>query len=414
MARWFRWFSRSTPLTTQVVAVSAPVAIFHKSPEVVRQLRPVERRDGLVWIDAAGKIQIRNPQGQDGHYPVLDVPNWDAVRVSVNGKLCVGQRVLEEGMIVQTRCLVQAPESRFEIVTSPSEMEATLVVMYRAGERRVLEPTLPARRLAIRPRIIPIEPIPVTFSQVEMALARVGVTAGLIDLREIERFLATRTSGSLVIAQGIPPRPGGATIEMFGPAPFENQWMVEAGAVIGRRHIRSAREGVTITGRRLPAPIEPEREIRLGRGVTVMTHEPHLVAARPGLVVFESGVLDVVGQDEMPSLMPGDDILFIDGDLSVHGDVSGRRLVVLGNLSIEGDLTDSRVVAGGAVVVGGARVGVHGGSGNRTACARACALPSWAHRGWIVRFGVDNSGSPPATRIALRRCARSGGPQQVL
>lgn len=355
MERWLsKWFPHSTVAAAQAATAAAPMPMAPESSEPQAMLRSVQRHDGLIWVDPAGKIQLRNPESLDGRYPVLEVPDMDFLDVTVNGERCVGERVLEEGMRVHVRCAVRAPESHFQIVVSPDAMQATLDVRYQAGERRVLSPTTPGYRLRITPRCIPIQPVPVTLAQVKAEMARTGIASGLIDETEVQQFLNARESGSLVLARGVAPRPGGGSLDIFWPPTPNVPWTVEAGKIIGHRQPRPARPGRTVTGETLPArAIESGREVYLGPGVTVMSRELNLVAARPGVVTFESGVLDVVPQHQMSAIVPSDQWHFVDGDLQVTGNVSGCRLVVLGNLSISGSLSGSEVMVGGSITVSG-------------------------------------------------------------
>ena len=355
MPRWLsRWLTQPTDIPSNVTTRPSAQRLPRDTSQTSSGLRPVQRRDGLVWVDATGKIQILNPRGQEGRYPVLEIPPWDFLHVTVKGERCLGQRVLEEGNRVHVHCSVQAPESRFEIVIAPDKMEATLRVSYRPGERRVLEPTTPATWLRIEPRCISIDPSPVTLAQVTTELARLGVTSGLVPAGDTEKFLAMRTSGSLVVARGTEPRPGGVSVEIFWPSEGDNPWVVEAGTVIARWNHRPARTGFTVTGELLSAgPDESIREVLLGPGVTVMSQDSDVVANRKGAVTFSQGVLDVVPQHETESLAPTDEWLFFDGDLKVRGDVVDSRMVVLGNLFVAGDLRGCEVIVGGSVIVAG-------------------------------------------------------------
>lgn len=352
-----RWFRRrrtegrfASPVTTATSPAHRPVS---QAP-APQPLRSVEAKDGLLWVDATGDVQIRNPQIH-GHYPVLVVPDWDWLRVSVNGSRVVGERVLEENTRVHVRLLVQAPQARMAITVSPDGMQATLNVGYVSGERRALVPTTPSTRLVLEPRRIPVDPPGVTLAQVRTEMARVGVTAGLVDSVSIEQFLARRESGSLVIARGIAPKPGGGTLESFRPEGLEGPWMVNIGEAIGRRRPDPARPGRTVRGETLPAPmIQRGHEVQLGPGVTVMSHNTHLVANRAGVAIFDAYVVDVVAQHEMPAVEAAADVLVVDGDLVVRGDICGRTVVVSGNLTVAGDVRNADVVVGGAVTVQGA------------------------------------------------------------
>lgn len=355
MDRWlkrFRMAGRSVPPVTTATSPEAH-AEFTSPPQ---PLRPLEAHDGLVWVDASGKLQIRNPRSH-GHYPVLVVPDWDWLRVSVNGARVVGERVLEENTRVHVRLLVQAPQARMAIAVSPDGMEAVLNVAYILGERRTLVPTTPSERLSLEPRRMVVEPPRVTLAQVRTELARAGVIAGIVDSAAIEAFLARNESGSLVVARGTVPRPGGGTLESFRPEECAGPWTVETGETIGRRRPEPAQAGRTVWGETLLAPmIRPGYEVQLGPGVTVMTHHTHLVANRAGRVVFDPRIVDVVAEHEMPAVMAATDVLVVDGDLVVRGDIRERTVVVSGNLSVDGDVRGAEVVVGGAVAVRGATI----------------------------------------------------------
>ncbi|AEJ40504.1 hypothetical protein TPY_2343 [Sulfobacillus acidophilus TPY] len=166
----------------------------------------VARHDGLIWIDQAGKVKITNPRGRHGRYAVLAVPESDTLGVSVNGRRVVGECVVEKTDQVTVRLSVQAPETLLDVHISPDGMEATLTVTYRPGVRRILQPTVPAPRLEIRPTEVPLGSPPATLAQVQTKLASTGITVGVIPSEAIQRFLDRRESGTLVIARGIHPR----------------------------------------------------------------------------------------------------------------------------------------------------------------------------------------------------------------
>ncbi len=351
-----RWFKRRPPKRPKAMVAPQPDTQAEPSAPPPPQ-RSAHGHDGLVWVDGAGQIQIRNPRRRRGHYPVLVVPDWDWLRVSINGTRVVGERVLEEGTRVHVRLLVQAPQSRLVITVTPDGMEAVLNVAYAAGERRVLMPTTPSTRLVLEARRIAVDPPPATLAQVRTELVRTGITEGIVDSATIEAFLTPLKSGSLVVARGTPPHPGGGTLESFRPAGLDGPWIVDTGTTIGRRQPDPARPGRSVRGELLPAPlIRTGREVQLGSGVTVMTHGTHLVANRPGAVVFDATIVDVVAQQEMPAVGAASDVLAIDGDLVVRGDIRGRTVVVSGNLTVAGDVRGADVVVGGAVVVRGATV----------------------------------------------------------
>lgn len=354
--RWFkRWRAHSSSVPPVLMSTSPDA---HARPaEASQPLRSIEAHDGLTWVNAAGKLQIRNPHAH-GHYPVLVVPDWDWLRVSVSGRRVVGERVLEENVPVHIRLLVEPPQSRLSVTVTPDGMQAVLTVAYASGERRVLGPTTPSTRLVLEPRRIPVAPPPVTLEQVRSELTRANITAGLVDSATIEAFLAQNTSGSLIVARGVAPRPGGGTLESFRPDTLQGPWIVDTGATIGRRRPNPARPGRTVRGEALSAPmIRPGHHVQLGPGVAVMTHGTHLVATRSGVVVFDAHMVDVVAQHEMAALPAASGVVIVDGDLVVHGDIQGRTVVVSGNLTVDGDLHAADVVVGGGIRVAGTTVG---------------------------------------------------------
>ncbi|NMP24390.1 FapA family protein [Sulfobacillus harzensis] len=352
--RWFKRWRATGPSLPPVTTATSPDPHVVPPASPPQPLRSLEAHDGLIWVDSAGKLQIRNPRGRHGHYPVVVVPDWDWLRVSVNGSRVVGEHVLEENTRVHVRLLVQAPQSRLTITVSPDGMEAVLNVAYVVGERRTLVPSTPSPRLTLEPRRIVVEPPPVTLAQVHTDLARAGITAGIVDAATIEAFLARHESGALVVARGVAPQPGGGTLESFRPEGLEGPWRVVTGETIGRRRPAPARAGQTVRGEALPAPmIQPGHEVRLGPGVTVMTHGTHLVATRPGVVIFDAHVVDVVAQHEMAAIGAASDVLAVDGDLVVRGTIQGRTVVVSGNLTVHGDLRNAEVVVGGGITVAG-------------------------------------------------------------
>ncbi len=374
IGRWFRRRHRSSDgVADNVVDLRSPdvtVITSDQSPTLLRVdlgdgdtslavAEPVA--DGLIWVDAAGKIRVRNPRGRQGHYPVLVVPDEPWLNVLVNGIRVVGERVLEEKVQIQTRLLVQSPQSRLGMRISADGMEAVLDIEYASGERRVLTSTTPASRLKLEPRCIAVDPNPVLITQVKTELARNGITDGVVDDTIIEAFLSRRASGSLVVAHGIPPHPGTGTLESFRPDGLEGPWIVETGVVIGRRRPEPSRPGRTVRGEVLPAPVvRPIHEVKLGPGVTLMKHHTHLVANRPGVVIFDVDIVDVVTQHEKFSIAAADETsdasaqsIVVDGDLLVQGDIQGRMVVVSGSLIVHGDVRDADVVAGGAIIIRG-------------------------------------------------------------
>ena len=353
--RWFKRRQRDRSGSSLPVEERTHVPSPPSDPAPSRHAE--EGHDGRIWVDAVGKIQVRNPRSRHGHYPVMVVPDSDWLSVSVNRSPVIGERVVEQNSRIQVRLLVQAPQSQVTVTIAPDGMEATLHVSYVSGERRALMPTKPSTRLVLEARRIAIEPPPVTLAQVRTELSRAGITAGLVPHAAIESFLARHESGSLVVARGVPPYPGGGTLESFRPDGLEGPWVVDTGTTIGRRRPDPARPGRSVRGEVLPAPmIWPDREVHLGPGVTVMTHATDLVANRSGVVVFDAHIVDVVGQHEMSAVEAGADILVIDGDLVVHGDVQDRTIVVAGNLTVEGDIRGADVVVGGALAALGATV----------------------------------------------------------
>ena len=353
-----RWFKRRRPPSNEFTrpGATATASPLYDAEDVHdnETLREIHQQDGLVWIDQAGKVQVRNPHNKHGRYPVLVVPHSDAIRVSLNGKRIIGEHVLEESSRLHLRLMVKPPESHISVEVSPDAMEAVLNIQYQAGERRMLTPTTPAVRMELQPRAIPVEAPPITETQIKTALARAGVTEGLVAPEVIRAFLDKRQSGSLIVARGTQPRPGNGSLESFRPEEIDGYWQVETGTIIGRRRPDPARNGTTVHGTILPAPsIRPGNEVRLGPGVTVMTQGTHLVATRDGIVVFGQSIVDVVPQHTMERLSHHNDPVLIDGDLTVRGAVEGCHLVASGNITILGDLRDSTLVAGGAVRVEG-------------------------------------------------------------
>lgn len=372
MGRWFKRRQHSsdrvdvaTPLRDAALALSDPsqgldLVDRHEADLSLAVAEP--STDGLVWVDTAGKIRVRNPRGPQGHYPVLVIPNEPWLKVSVNGIRAMGEVVLEEKAQIQVRLKVQSPQSRVRVRISPDGMEAIFDIEYAPGERRVLSATSAAMRLRLEPRRIVVDPVPVLLMQVKTELARAHVTAGLVDDAILESFLSQRASGSLVVARGVPPHQGSGTLESFRPDGLQGLWIVETGEVIGRRRPDPPLPGRTVRGDVLPAPVaRPVHEIMLGPGVTLMKHHTHLVANRPGAVIFDEDIVDVVTQHERPSIDADDDAssesVVVDGDLLVHGDIQGRKVVVSGSLTVRGTVRDADVVAGEAIEIQGSTEG---------------------------------------------------------
>lgn len=351
MAKWFRR-QRTRPVSGSVPdSIAQSVEIV---PDVSAAANPLPDRDGLIWVDAAGKIQVSNPTGRDGRYAVLIVPDTDSVVVWVNGHRVVGARVVEETNDIQVRLPVQPPEAHLVVEVSADGMEAVLTVRYRPGARRHLQPSVPASHLTLDPVAKPIVPPRITLAQVQTELTRRGICQGVVNPREIESFLGRGESGSIVVARGVAPRPGAGTIEIYSPADVSVPWVVDIGTIIGRRRPDPARPGVTVTGDPRPAAaIEHGHTLRLGPGVTVMTGGLNLVAAQAGAVVQTADLLDVVPTMELDSVAEDFETLVVTGDLVVKGDIGGRHVVVTGNLCVHGDVRNATIAAGGAIVVRG-------------------------------------------------------------
>ena len=223
--RWFKRRQRDRSGSSLPVEERTHVPSPPSDPAPSRHAE--EGHDGQIWVDAVGKIQVRNPRSRHGHYPVMVVPDSDWLSVSVNRSPVIGERVVEQNSRIQVRLLVQAPQSQVTVTIAPDGMEATLHVSYVSGERRALMPTKPSTRLVLEARRIAIEPPPVTLAQVRTELSRAGITAGLVPHAAIESFLARHESGSLVVARGVPPYPGGGTLESFRPDGLEGPWVVD-------------------------------------------------------------------------------------------------------------------------------------------------------------------------------------------
>lgn len=317
-------------------------------------LRPVDSRDGLIWVDPASKIQVTNPKGADGRYAVIAVPGGDNVVVTINGNVVTGTRVVEETDHIQMRLPVLAPQAATAITVSPDGMEAVLTVTYKPGERRIVRPTTPAPRLVIALDVYPIEPMRITLAQVRTELTRSGVSVGVIASDQIQAFLDRGESGTLVIARGTAPIPGAGSVELLRPDDAVGLWFVEPGTIIGRRRPALPQPGVTVTGEECLAPvIAPGREVRLGPGVALMNRGAYLVASAKGYVVYESQVIDVVSQHEMDNIAPDPEALVVIGDLTVRGNIVDRHVVITGNLVVAGDVRGAQVATGGAVDVRG-------------------------------------------------------------
>lgn len=84
-----------------------------------------------------------------------------------------------------------------------------------------------------------------------------------------------------------------------------------------------------------------------------MSHGTYIVATRSGYVLWESHIIDVVPQYELPEVEAASTPLVVDGDLYVLGSIRGRSLVVSGNLIVAGDVRQAAVIVGGAIQVQG-------------------------------------------------------------
>lgn len=333
-----------------------PAATFRPEPvlEAVPPIRSVESRDGLLWVDQALKVQVTNPKGADGRYPVMEVPDTDSVVVTVNGDRVVGERVVEETDSIQIRLPVVAPRAVTTVTVSPDGMEAVLTVSYSQGERRILPSTTPAPRLTIAPNVYPIDPMRVTLAQVRTELARCQVTEGIIPADAIEAFLDRGESDTLVVARGRQPTPGFGTLEVLQPDEVSGLWVVEPGAIIGRRLAEPARPGMTVMGHEYFAPsVLPGHEVRIGPGVALMGRGTYLVAHCKGYVVCDSQIVDVVPQHELDDVGPDGEPLVAMGDLTIRGDIVGRQVLASGNLQVFGDVRQADIAVGGAIHIRG-------------------------------------------------------------
>ncbi|MCF8566127.1 FapA family protein [Alicyclobacillus tolerans] len=277
--------------------------------------------------------------------------------VRVNGKLAVGSFRIFGGERVQVDLSSEPAQRTATVEVSEDGMQAVLHIQYIPGTKRALKPVSQSAVATVEVVETSLFPLPFDLGEIRGILEQYRISFQ-VDYAAISSLLATGANGKCVCARGIPFVPpiaehyevvssASAQTRLIGIVPVHPVSSAKAGEIVAIHHpAKAAIPGTNVRGEVVVPKAPNTRLQRLGDGV-VEDDEGHVVAVRPGRIIFTPVSLDVahtliIDHDHKVS----DGLIHFNGDVVVKGSVmTGVEIVATGRVSVNGSADHARIIA---------------------------------------------------------------------
>ncbi len=335
-----------------------------------------DNRDGTVAVKN-GQIVVKNPTGT-GKYPSISPGR--GTRILINDQQFTEPIILTEDTRLDIRLTDREPVVSFDLSLSDDGLEAYLTVQAQSGAKYRLADQEEAQNLVLTTEILEeTVPSPIPIDRVIVKLNSLGIKYG-IDLDVIARELAAPNGQKVVFARGQPPVPSQDTMieYLFGPEARARKEVSEkdridhldkgqflavgVGTVLAVKHPPvPGKNGLTVTGREIPAGEPKDIEIMVGEGVSLISQGEKAVATASGrpVLVGKNKIISIVPELTIPGNV---DIhtghIEFKGDVIIRGDVmEGLMVRSTGRVTVLGHVYSGHILASGDVIIGQNLVG---------------------------------------------------------
>lgn len=312
--------------------------------------------DGHYALIKNGSLIVQHDR--HGPYPVV-VP-CPGIQFIVNGQARYQATPISMQDDVQLVTQDERKEGEWSIEISPDGLQATLRTCPNFVVHREIKDLPPASKLELKIVERKEYSPPLIFSELLQKISQLGITYG-IDWQACSAGAASCSEEKIVIARGIPPKPGKdgwvellfvseskQAIEVNGEerVDFRNRYFyisVIEGEILAVKHLpEPGLPGTSVKVEVIACPSPRDIILSAGEGVVLDKNCEHAVATRAGRPVAYHG-RDMVKISVLPELMHKGDVGLASGNIVFKGDV------VIG-----GNVEDGTVVeAGGNIRIGG-------------------------------------------------------------
>lgn len=325
-----------------------------------------------------GRLRMERPMGY-GMWPTIEPGKDDSVIIKHKGRTITKQTVVETVDDFELEVAHELPESSFHIAISRDKMEVWLSTEFSPGaEYQVCDAESTTRLVVNGKKIREIPPEPIHVGLVLDKLRELGVKAEVCR-ETIEEACFGLTSGSWIIARGIPPKPPvDGRIEIVCDLTVSKAAQEEGERIdyFDRGVINSVEPGEVLAYWHPPVEGEPGKDVYgnvveprppknthflVGSGVKLIENGRVAVAEIAGRPCFEYKRLCVRSQLRIPGdvdICTGN--IEFKGDVVVLGDVKESLAVKAGGrVEVKGNVFHARIIAGSQGIIRGNLIGGH-------------------------------------------------------
>ncbi|GGJ02613.1 hypothetical protein GCM10010885_09870 [Alicyclobacillus cellulosilyticus] len=310
---------------------------------------------GRAWV-AAGRIQVSDPE-HFGTYATMVVPDSPHIRVLVDGRPVTGRVVVSASQDIQVELVEQSPSVSYELEVSEDRLSVCLRKRVVCGVIPRLKDCPPAETLVLELEEASYPPAETPPEVILNMLSQSGLE-GILDHDAVLRVCKAMENTEAVVLRGVPPEAGNPRAITWVNFPVEadsllrtkRAGLVSMGTIMGvmgpEKHHRPGKD---VYGNPILARDEKPRWT-FGSGIVEVNRQ--LVAARDGRLYCARGRLDVIPEQVIERHVTDEEITF-DGNVVVHGSVSGGSIRAAGQVWIYGSVKHATIVGEQGVTVKG-------------------------------------------------------------